>query len=176
MRLGFDPRVGKIPWRRRAWQPTPVFMSKPAPVFMSKPAPVFMSKPTPVFMSKPTPVFMSGESHGQRDLEGYSPRGRQESDVTEQLTLGSSVCVCVCVCVCACTRVQLCPTLCKSLRLWAAAQRWSVMHQLREKWRPYPDESLIISIPKPTEMVSSGLPPHCKVYDVQTGLQGSSQL
>ena len=99
MRLGFDPRVGKIPWRRRARQPTPVFMSKPAPVFMSKPAPVFMSKPTPVFMSKPTPVFMSGESHGQRDLEGYSPRGRQESDVTEQLTLGSSVCVCVCVCV-----------------------------------------------------------------------------
>ena len=25
-RLGFDPWVGKIPWRR-AWQPTPVFLS-----------------------------------------------------------------------------------------------------------------------------------------------------
>ena len=25
MRLGFDPWVGKIPWRR-AWQPTPVFL------------------------------------------------------------------------------------------------------------------------------------------------------
>ena len=24
-RLGFDPRVGKIPWRRK-WQPTPVFL------------------------------------------------------------------------------------------------------------------------------------------------------
>ena len=24
-RWGFDPRVGKIPWRR-AWQPTPVFL------------------------------------------------------------------------------------------------------------------------------------------------------
>ena len=24
-RLGFDPWVGKIPWRR-AWQPTPVFL------------------------------------------------------------------------------------------------------------------------------------------------------
>ena len=24
-RLGFDPGVGKIPWRR-AWQPTPVFL------------------------------------------------------------------------------------------------------------------------------------------------------
>ena len=26
-RLGFDPWVGKIPWRR-AWQPTPVFLPK----------------------------------------------------------------------------------------------------------------------------------------------------
>ena len=25
MRCGFDPWVGKIPWRR-AWQPTPVFL------------------------------------------------------------------------------------------------------------------------------------------------------
>ena len=25
MRYGFDPWVGKIPWRR-AWQPTPVFL------------------------------------------------------------------------------------------------------------------------------------------------------
>ena len=25
MRCGFDPWVGKIPWRR-SWQPTPVFM------------------------------------------------------------------------------------------------------------------------------------------------------
>ena len=27
MKLGFDPWVGKIPWRR-AWQPTPVFLSR----------------------------------------------------------------------------------------------------------------------------------------------------
>ena len=27
---GFDPWVGKIPWRR-AWQPTPVFLPKEAP-------------------------------------------------------------------------------------------------------------------------------------------------
>ena len=26
-RLGFDPCVGKIPWRR-AWQPTPVFLPR----------------------------------------------------------------------------------------------------------------------------------------------------
>ena len=41
-RPGFDPWVGKIPWRRK-WQPTP--------------------------------VLLPGESHGQRSLVGYSPRG-----------------------------------------------------------------------------------------------------
>ena len=25
-RPGFNPCVGKIPWRRRTWQPTPVFL------------------------------------------------------------------------------------------------------------------------------------------------------
>ena len=29
---------------------------------------------------QPTPVFLPGESHGQRNLEGYSPWGRTESD------------------------------------------------------------------------------------------------
>ena len=33
------------------------------------------------------PVFMPGEFHGQRSLEGYSPWGRKESDMTVQLTL-----------------------------------------------------------------------------------------
>ena len=53
-RLGFDPWVRKIPWRRK-WQPTP--------------------------------VFLPGESHGQRSLEGYSPLGPEESDMTERLSL-----------------------------------------------------------------------------------------
>ena len=43
---GFDPWVGKSPWRRE-WQPTP--------------------------------GFWPGESHGQRSLAGYSPRGCQKS-------------------------------------------------------------------------------------------------
>ena len=30
-----------------------------------------------------TPVFLPGESHGQRSLVGYSPRGHKESDMTE---------------------------------------------------------------------------------------------
>ena len=34
----------------------------------------------------PTPVFLPGEFHGQRNLAGYSPWGRKESDTTEQLT------------------------------------------------------------------------------------------
>ena len=49
-RCGFDPRVGKIPWRK-AWQSTP--------------------------------VFLPGESHGERSLVGYRPRGRRELDATE---------------------------------------------------------------------------------------------
>ena len=35
----------------------------------------------------PTPVFLPGESHGQRSLVGYSPRGHKDSDTTERLTL-----------------------------------------------------------------------------------------
>ena len=49
-RLGFNPSVRKLPWRRK-WQPTP--------------------------------VFLPGKSHGQRNLVGYSPQGRKESDTTE---------------------------------------------------------------------------------------------
>ena len=33
---------------------------------------------------QPTPVFLPGESHGQRNLAGYSPWGRKELDMTEQ--------------------------------------------------------------------------------------------
>ena len=36
---------------------------------------------------QPTPVFLPGESHGQRNLAGYSPWGHKDSDRTEQLTL-----------------------------------------------------------------------------------------
>ena len=34
---------------------------------------------------QPTPVLLPGESHEQRSLVGYSPRGRKESNVTERL-------------------------------------------------------------------------------------------
>ena len=32
---------------------------------------------------QPTPVFLPGESHGQRNLEGYSPWGHKELDMTK---------------------------------------------------------------------------------------------
>ena len=34
---------------------------------------------------QPTPVSLPGESHGRRSLVGYSPQGRRESAMTEQL-------------------------------------------------------------------------------------------
>ena len=38
-----------------------------------------------------TPVFLPGKSHGRRSLLGYSPRGRKESDTTEQLHFTSNI-------------------------------------------------------------------------------------
>ena len=38
------------------------------------------------------PVFWPGEFHGQRNLVGYSPRGRKESDRTERLRTVSGLC------------------------------------------------------------------------------------
>ena len=38
-----------------------------------------------------TPVLLPGESHGQRSLVGYSPRGGKESDTTEQLHFTKTV-------------------------------------------------------------------------------------
>ena len=35
---------------------------------------------------QPAPEFMPGESHGQRSLGGYSPWGRKESNMTEELS------------------------------------------------------------------------------------------
>ena len=32
---------------------------------------------------QPTPLFLPGESHGQRSLVGYSPKGLTESEATE---------------------------------------------------------------------------------------------
>ena len=36
---------------------------------------------------QPTPLFLPGESHGQRSLAGYSPRGLKETDTSEPLSV-----------------------------------------------------------------------------------------
>ena len=36
---------------------------------------------------QPIPIFLTGEFLGQRILAGYSPWGRKDSDMTEQLSL-----------------------------------------------------------------------------------------
>ena len=36
---------------------------------------------------QPIPLFLPGKSHGQRRLEGYSPWGHKESDMTERLSI-----------------------------------------------------------------------------------------
>ena len=57
-RPGFDPWVGKIPWRRK-WEPTL--------------------------------VFLPGKFHGQRSLEGYSPRGLKEPGTSQQLNNNNNI-------------------------------------------------------------------------------------
>ena len=38
-----------------------------------------------IYIWHPTPALLPGKSHGRRSLEGCSPWGRKESDMTEQL-------------------------------------------------------------------------------------------
>ena len=57
---GFDPWVGKAPWRRK-WQPTPVF-----------------------------PVFLPGKSHGQRSLVGPGSRGCEDLDMIKHVRARST--------------------------------------------------------------------------------------
>ena len=40
---------------------------------------------------QPTSVFLPGESHGQRNLGGYSPRGWKESAMTDQARMHSVI-------------------------------------------------------------------------------------
>ena len=46
-----------------------------------------MQEPQEIWIQKwqPTPIFLAEKFHGQRTLAGYSPWGRKESDMTEQM-------------------------------------------------------------------------------------------
>ena len=82
-RPGFNPWVGKIPWRR-AWQPTPVFLPGEAPwtegyspwdhkeLDMTERLSTAHSANYWSRKWQPIPISLPGESHGQRNLVGYS--------------------------------------------------------------------------------------------------------
>ena len=67
----------------KGWLPTPVFLGFPGgwPGFYLR-----IGKITERKAWQPTPVFFPGESHGQRSLVGYIPRGCKKSDTTELLS------------------------------------------------------------------------------------------
>ena len=114
-RCEFDPWVRKIPWRR-AWQPTPVFLPggshgqgawwatvhRVTELDMTERLSrhtVSIGKQhrchlrTEIWRKErlPTPVFLPGESHGPRSLVGYSPCGRKQSNMNEQLNMLSHI-------------------------------------------------------------------------------------
>ena len=82
-RCGFDPWVGKIPWRRDRL-PTPVFLGFPGGSDGKEPACQYRRHERHGFDPwvgkipwrrawQPTPGFLPGESQGQRSLAGYGP-------------------------------------------------------------------------------------------------------
>ena len=44
---------------------------------------------------QPTPALLPGKCHGERSLEGYSPWGHKESDVTERLNNNNKEMYCI---------------------------------------------------------------------------------
>ena len=58
---------------------------------------------------QPTPVFWPGESHGQRNLGGYSPWGLTELDTTEHTQLIWGQITHFCLVMSPCRRRQTCP-------------------------------------------------------------------
>ena len=85
---------------------------------------------------QPTPVFLPRESYGQRNLVGYNPRGRKESDMTEvtedahreHIYQLSSV-------------AQLCTTLCNPMD--CSTLGFAVHHQLLSLFKLIPIESVM---------------------------------
>ena len=83
----------EVPWRRGRL-PTPVFLGFPGGSDSKEFACNVQDLSSIPELGKipwrrawqPTPVFLPGESPGQRSLVGYSPCGRQESDMTERLS------------------------------------------------------------------------------------------
>ena len=64
-------------------------------------------------VSQPTPVFLPRESQGQKSLEGFSPKGHKESDMTEATEHARIPHIILTIIDTAAAKsLQLCPTLC----------------------------------------------------------------
>ena len=103
-RPGYEPWIGKIPWRRE-WQPTAVFLSGEShgqrslaghgPWGHQESEDWATDTFTFLFVNHwchlgrkqwhPTAVLLPGKSHGRRSLMGSNPWGHEQSDTTEQL-------------------------------------------------------------------------------------------
>ena len=115
-RCGFDPWIGKIPWRR-AWQPTPVFLpgESPRTEELGGPQSIGLQRirynwsdlacmHTYDILKKAKPWRQCGcQGWGRRD-ECAEHRGFRAFF----FIWNAFMCVCVCVCVCACVCVCVC--------------------------------------------------------------------
>ena len=101
---------------------------------------------------------LAGESHGQRSLEGYSPRGHKESDMTERLSTQSDLIMDKNGFGSSGMRKYLSftpykyPFLPHSFLCW---EEWSFWIQMREK--DFPVQSLLLFS---HSFMSDSLPPH----------------
>ena len=82
-RAGFNPWVGKIPWRRK-WQSTPVLLPGKSHGQRRLVGTFHGITKSRTRLSNFTffPVLLLGKSHRQRKRIGYSPPGCKESDMT----------------------------------------------------------------------------------------------
>ena len=99
------------------------------------------------------PVFLPGESHGQRSLVGYSPRGHKESDRTEATEHTHSTYIDIFNIFsylikfqkfhCCYSFAKLCPTLCDPMD--CSTPGFPVLHYLQEFAQTHSIKSVIPS-------------------------------
>ena len=99
------------------------------------------------------PVFLPGESHGQRSLVGYSPRGHKESDRTEATKHTHSTHIDIFNIFsylikfqkfhCCYSFAKLCPTLCDPMD--CSTPGFPVLHYLQEFAQTHSIKSVIPS-------------------------------
>ena len=105
-RYGFNPRIGKIPWRRK-WQPTPMFL--PGKFHGQKSLAGYSpwgheELDTTEQLSSEQHMYEWSRKHWVEGYTKYFPIKTQSILVPINLYF---MCVCVCVCVCVCSVMYL---------------------------------------------------------------------